>query len=176
PMPGCKAIMLDERGGICPRGQIGELHLRTPYASLGYYRRPESTGEVFIANPLSPDSGERIYKTGDLARQRPDGLFEILGRKDDQLKIRGVRVEPGEVENQLLGGAGVEQAAVLGGAGPDGEVEPHAHLEADEEIDIDALRRQLSDRLPPTLIPSRYHQHEQLPLTATGKIDRKALQ
>ncbi|HEX7027254.1 MAG TPA: condensation domain-containing protein, partial [Gammaproteobacteria bacterium] len=175
PMPGCKAIILDADGRIRPRGQIGELHLRTPYATHGYYRQPEKTAAVFIVNPLCPDSGERIYKTGDLARQRPDGLFEILGRKDAQLKIRGVRVEPGEVENQLLDYPGVEQAAVLGVAGPDGDVELHAHLEAAGDLDIDAIRLLLSERLPPAFVPNRFHVHAQLPLTATGKIDRKAL-
>ena len=92
---------------------IGEIYIRTPYRSLGYYNQPELTQKAFIPDPFGDDSGEIVYKTGDLARVLEDGNYEFLGRKDQQVKIRGIRVELGEIENLLRGHEGVQDVAVI---------------------------------------------------------------
>lgn len=177
PMPGCVAIILDDRGEICPRGETGELHIRTPYATHGYYRQPEKTTEIFISNPWG-NSEERIYKTGDLAQQRADGRLKLLGRRDQQIKIRGVRVEPGEIENRLQQQPGVALAAVIAVDLGEGELQLQAHLEAEagRRPDVEAIREDLKRNLPPAFMPGRIEVHMRLPRTATGKVDRNALQ
>src|SRR6185295_382152 len=101
PMKGAAALIVDAKGRPCTPGQIGEILLRTPYRSHGYWGRPDLTDEVFVPNPFGKDPGDLVYRTGDLARLLPDGDYEFLGRKDQQVKIRGVRVEIGEIESLL---------------------------------------------------------------------------
>jgi amino acid adenylation domain-containing protein len=98
PMPGAAAIVVTDKGKPCPQGMIGEIYIWTPFRSLGYYNQEEQTKEVFIRNPFSQDEQDMVYKTGDLGRVLKDGNYECLGRRDNQVKIRGVRVELGEVE------------------------------------------------------------------------------
>lgn len=89
PMPGARALIVDEEGRVCPPGVIGKIYIRTPYRSHGYYKQPELTAEVFISNPFSNDPNDIVYRTGDLGRVLDDGNIELLGRKDQQVKIRG---------------------------------------------------------------------------------------
>src|ERR1044071_5135765 len=178
PMKGAKAVVLDKNGKICAPWRIGELYIRTPYRSLGYFKEPELTREVFVQNPFSKDPTDLVYKTGDLARVLDDGNFELLGRRDNQVKIRGVRVEMEEIEAALVGCEGVSQAALVTQEETPGEKRLCAFLvpELGAQITARTLRNALKDRLPEYMIPSAWGLLEKLPLTVTGKVDRQALE
>ncbi|MDH5548123.1 MAG: amino acid adenylation domain-containing protein, partial [Gammaproteobacteria bacterium] len=175
PISDAKTILLDEQGQICPRGQVGELYLRSLYFTLGYYRQPERTAQVFVPNPLTDDPDDLVYRTGDLAIMQDDGTLRFLGRKDHQVKIRGVRVELQEVENALLQHADIHHAAVVR------HVDEHevSYLEAfyvsTIDISSEEIHTFLSELLPASIVPTIFTSLEEMPLTATGKIDRKAL-
>ncbi|HKH44467.1 MAG TPA: amino acid adenylation domain-containing protein, partial [Thermoanaerobaculia bacterium] len=153
-----------------PAGVPGELCLGGAGLARGYLRRPGLTAERFLPSPFTP--GERLYRTGDLARHRPDGTLEILGRIDDQLKVRGVRVEPGEVEAALTEHPAVRETAVA--PGTDGRLVAFV-VATEEPFDAGGLRAFLRARLPEAMIPSGFVPLESLPLTPNGKVDRRAL-
>ena len=140
----------------------------------GYLNRPELTAERFISSPFA--GGDRLYKTGDLARYLPDGNIEFLGRNDFQVKIRGFRIELGEIESCLASHAGIRNAVVVAR-----EDEPGAkslvayYTHADGAVAIEELRTYLSATLPEYMVPAAYVPLETLPLTPNGKADRKAL-
>src|SRR5205085_7092732 len=113
PMNGASAVIVDEGGRACPPGIAGEVYIRTPYRSLGYYRQPELTAQVFVPNPFSNDPEDIVYKTGDLGRVLENGSFELIGRRDHQVKIRGVRIELAEIEAALSACEGVGQAVAV---------------------------------------------------------------
>lgn len=175
PMSGAKAIVIDADGNLCPPGAVGEICIRTPYRSLGYYNRPELTSEVFIQNPYTKDPDDLIYKTGDLGRILEDGDFEFLRRKDRQVKIRGVRVELIEIENALLDHEAVKEAAVVDLDDESGNKYLCAYVVFIGEVRISALRNYLASRLPYYLVPSMFAPIASLPRTITGKVDRRAL-
>jgi amino acid adenylation domain-containing protein len=178
PVAGSTAYVLGSRGELVPPGAPGELCLGGAGLARGYLGRPALTAQRFTPDPFGP-AGSRLYRTGDRARWRPDGCLEFLGRLDDQVKVRGYRVEPGEVEAQLLADPAVRQAAVLArderlvayvvcGTVPSGTV-PSANLAPPE------LRSRLAGTLPPYLVPDAWLMLNELPLTAHGKVDREAL-
>ncbi|MFE9943147.1 non-ribosomal peptide synthase/polyketide synthase [Bacillus velezensis] len=156
-----------------PVGVPGELCIAGDGLARGYLNRPELTAEKFVAHPFEP--GKRMYRTGDLARWLPDGNIEYLGRIDHQVKIRGYRIELGEVEAQLLKIEAVQEAVVTALEDGDGEKQLCAYFSANTELMVSELRIALSQELPGYMIPSYFIQLERLPLTANGKIDRKAL-
>jgi amino acid adenylation domain-containing protein len=159
--------VVDERLVAVPPGQPGELLLGGPMVALGYHGRPELTREKFISRP---GSGERWYRTGDLVRTGADGL-EFLGRIDDQVQLRGVRIEPGEVEALLLAHPGVVEAVCCGYHTSTGNSALGAMVVAASEITGAALRRYLASRLPSAMVPSRIDLLDRMPLTLNGKID-----
>jgi amino acid adenylation domain-containing protein/FkbH-like protein len=167
PLPGAQALVLNESMELCPEG---ELFIRTPYRSLGYAGRPDLTAAAFVPNPFGPDL---LYRTGDRARRLADGQFQLLGRLDQQVKIRGVRVEPGEIEAVLAAVPGVDAAVVLAQAAPGG---PRlvGYLSGDAPDDT-AVLAVLSARLPDYMLPSRLVRVAAMPLSANGKVDRKRL-
>jgi len=175
PMEGARALVVDEKGEICPPGVVGEIYIRTPFRTLGYYNRPELTAEVFIQNPFSEIPGDLVYKTGDLARILEDGNFEFLGRKDSQVKIRGVRVELTEIENLLRGHPAVRNVAVVDREDATGNKFLCAYLVLCEDVEPHALRDYLSQSLPEYMTPASFVRMPALPLNANGKIDRRAL-
>ncbi len=177
PIDGAKAIILSDEGKICDPGVAGEIYIRTPYLTLGYYKRPDLTSQVFVKNPFSPDPNDIIYKTGDLGRALPDGNFELLGRKDHQVKIRGQRVELGEIEAILKQHPGIEEAvAAVKGEDPDDKrLVAYFVSGADESIIVNELRQLIYDCLPEHMAPSAFVKLSEMPLTRTGKIDRNAL-
>jgi amino acid adenylation domain-containing protein len=175
PMPGASAFIVDEEGRACSPGVIGEIYIGTPYRSHGYYNQPELTAEVFIQNPFSDDPDDIVYKTGDLGRMLDDGNFELLGRKDQQVKIRGVRVELEELNNLVCGFAGVKDGAVIDRKDTDGGNFLCAYIVSDGQLDLDALRAYLNECLPSSMVPSAFVMMEKLPRTVSGKIDRRAL-
>jgi amino acid adenylation domain-containing protein len=177
PIQGTKALLLDEEGRVCPPGIVGEIYIRTPYRSLGYYGRPKLTDEVFVQNPFGNNPTDLVHKTGDLGRLREDGNFEVLGRKDSQIKIRGNRVELGEIEAALTEFPEVAQAAVVDREVGEGEKRLAAYLVARQgvEVNLHELRRALKERLPEYMVPTGWGRLETLPLTSNGKTDREAL-
>jgi acyl-coenzyme A synthetase/AMP-(fatty) acid ligase len=167
PMPDTEVLLLDERGREVPAGQTGEIHLSTPHRSLGYFRRPEATAAAFVPDPRRP--GEVLYRTGDHGRLLPDGVLEFLGRKDNQVKIGGVRVELDGVEHVLRQHPDVTEAAVvLAGDRLCAFVEPATGL------DLDAVTAHLRARLPDFAVPALVVPGD-IPRTISGKIDRRSL-
>ena len=180
PIAGSRAQLLDGGFAPAPAGVAAELFLGGAGLARGYLGRPDLTAERFVPDPwsgLQGEPGARLYRTGDLARWLPDGRLDLLGRVDGQVKIRGFRVEPGEVEAALERCAGVRQAAVVVRDSPSGERRLAAAVAplAGRELDPEALRRDLVDRLPPHLVPAELALLEELPLTPNGKLDRAAL-
>ena len=175
PMEGAAAIVMDAKGRPCPPGAVGEIYIRTPFRALGYYNRPEQTREVFVPNPFNDDPEDIVYRTGDFGRVAEDGLFEFLGRRDQQVKVRGVRVELGEVENALRAHPSVRDAAVVDREDLGGHKYLCAYVVAGEGVGAGALRRHLAESLPEYMLPSAFVLMERLPRTFNGKLDRRAL-
>ncbi|MFD4242395.1 amino acid adenylation domain-containing protein [Streptomyces sp. NPDC058525] len=169
PLPGKWVDLLDERGGLVPLGAPGELCIGGAGLARGYLGDAELTSARFVTSRVRP--GERMYRTGDLARRLPDGRLEYLGRADDQLKIRGNRVEPNEVAAVLAEAPGLRNAAVLPTAGP----EPRLVAYVVGETDQAELRRHLAARLPAYMMPAAFIRLPALPVAAGGKLDRRAL-
>ncbi|MFG2987480.1 amino acid adenylation domain-containing protein [Streptomyces sp. NPDC048258] len=175
PVQNARVEILDRGGRPVPRGVVGEICVGGVPVAEGYLGRPEETARRFRPDPRIP--GGRLYRTGDLGRFGPDGLIEFVGRNDDQVKIRGHRVEPGEVESALRAVAGVAQAAVTVVAGPTG-ARLHAHFvpaSGAPGLTPAAVRAALAAVLPAYCVPSRAVAHADFPRTATGKLDRLAL-
>lgn len=177
PIPGAAAITVDEAGAVCPPGIAGEIYIRTPYSSLGYYRQPELTAKVFVPNPFHSDPHDIVYKTGDIGRVLEDGTFMLLGRRDHQVKVRGVRIELEEIEAALNECDGVAAAAVAVREGESGEKSLVAYVTArgGSAIHSGDLRRSLKKRLPDAMIPAAFTVLEQMPLLPNGKVNRKVL-
>jgi len=177
PIANVRAFVVDERMEPVPVGVTGELLLGGVGVARGYVSRPGLTAESFVADPFSGVPGARLYRTGDWARWRSDGVLEFMGRLDDQVKVRGFRVEPGEVEAALTAHPAVGEAVVVGrqdGAGdtrlvgywvPSGPFVPTTS----------ELRSFLKTRLPDFMIPAAFVSLEGLPVGPTGKLDRAAL-
>jgi len=176
PIANTRVYVLDARLEPVPVGVAGELYLAGVALARGYVSAAAQTSERFIADPHG-GPGARMYRTGDLVRWRPDGAVEFLGRVDDQLKIRGVRIEPGEVEAALRRHPGVSQAVVIARQDRDGDPRLVAYIvaESGHDVDLDVLRKRLGERLPDAMVPSVVMPLDALPLTANGKVDRRAL-
>jgi amino acid adenylation domain-containing protein len=173
PVAGTDVLLLSESGAP---GQIrGEIAIRSPYVALGYFGREELTRAAFTG-PVN-GSGARVYRTGDLGRLLPDGSIEFLGRRDSQVKIRGFRIELEEVEAHLERHPGVREAAVIDRAGNGGDAVLAAFVVMREErpLPSETLRRFLADSLPAFMVPAHFQAISRIPMTATGKIDRRAL-
>jgi amino acid adenylation domain-containing protein len=175
PVTDMEVVLLDDDGGEVEAGERGEIAVRSRYLALGYWRRPDLTEAAFLPDPAG--GPERIYRTGDMGRLRPDGCLAYLARKDFQLKVRGHRVDVAEVESALIAVEGVRDAVVTTRERAGGEAELAAYVVPADAIPLDAgrLRRELAHVLPDHLVPTRFVQLEALPLNGSGKIDRKAL-
>jgi amino acid adenylation domain-containing protein len=177
PLPQTQALVLAPDGRRCGLYEPGEIVLRTPFRSLGYVNDPAGQAERFRPNPFGREGGDDLlYHTGDRGRWRADGVLEILGRTDQQVKIRGVRVEPREVEAELARHPEVREAAVRAWTGAAGEVRLVAYLVPRGRPPAAAdLRRGLAARLPEAMIPGAFVLLDRLPLTPNGKVDLAAL-
>ncbi|HEY4214130.1 MAG TPA: amino acid adenylation domain-containing protein [Steroidobacteraceae bacterium] len=161
-----------------PIGVAGEIYIGGVGVGRGYVSRPDLTAERFVADPFSPDMVTRMYRTGDLGRWRPDGSIEYLGRNDHQVKIRGVRIELGEIETHLTRNPRVKEAVVIAREDVRGEKRLVAYVTTDSEADavsLDELRAHSRSALPEYMVPSAFVLLGRLPLTANGKLDRRAL-
>ncbi|WP_433385475.1 amino acid adenylation domain-containing protein [Micromonospora sp. KLBMP9576] len=172
PIANARLYVLDERGEPVPAGVLGELHIGGAGLARGYLNQPAATAARFLPDPFA-GPGQRMYRSGDLARRRADGTIEFVGRADDQVKVRGFRVEPGEVESALRHVPGMREAAVL--LREDTPGDPHLVGYLVGDVTAEAAREQLRRRLPEHLVPTRWVVLERLPLTANGKLDRRAL-
>ncbi len=178
PIANTSLHVVDSRLHPAPIGVPGELLIGGHGVARGYRGRPDLTAERFIPDPWSEDAGARLYRTGDLTRRRGDGEIEFLGRLDHQVKIRGVRVELGEVEAAVAACAGVGQAVVAAQTDSSGLQRLVAYVVAAAGAaapDPAALRREAAARLPEAYVPSLFQVLDRLPLTPNGKVDRRAL-
>jgi amino acid adenylation domain-containing protein len=176
PISNTRIYIAGKEGQQNPIGIFGEICIAGDGLARGYLNNDELTSHRFVSNPYTTEPGARMYKTGDLGRWLPDGDLEFIGRVDDQVKIMGYRIELGEVENVLQKCEEVKQAVVLavedkeGGKRLAGYVVPHRG-----KLDPEVLTEYLSSRLPQYMIPAMWVEMDQFPLTANGKVDRKAL-
>jgi amino acid adenylation domain-containing protein len=176
PIAGAEAYVLDAHGTPVPAGVPGELYIGGTGLAHGYINRPDLTAERFVPHPFRADPGARLYRTGDVVRWRADGLLEFIGRRDGQVKIRGVRVELGEVEAALRADPRVRDAAVVAVETAAGERRLVAYVvPAGPPPRATALRAALLDRLPAAFVPAAFVALDALPLTPNGKLDRNAL-
>ncbi|WP_103341282.1 non-ribosomal peptide synthetase [Amycolatopsis sp. CA-126428] len=174
PLANSSAYVLDDERRPVADGEPGELYVGGDGVALGYLGRPDLTAAAFLDDPFRP--GGRMYRTGDFARRRPDGVLEFLGRRDEQVKVRGFRIEPGEVEAALRAEEGVTGAVVVArDRETPGEKYLVAYVTGDGFLDPAALRTALAARLPAHLVPGHVLELDALPLTPHGKVDRAAL-
>jgi amino acid adenylation domain-containing protein len=175
PMPGAQFMVLDEYLNPCPPQVPGEVYIRTPYRTAGYVQNGEISTALFIPNPFTANADDLIYRTGDLGRLHDGDQLEVLGRTDQQVKIRGVRIEPDDIRENILRYDDVTDAFVL--MRNDNGAEPFlcAYYVASQAINRSDLRRYLNTVLPGYMLPAHLVQLEQFPLSSNGKVDRKAL-
>ena len=175
PLPGTRAYVVDSRLDPVPLGAVGELCLAGSGQARGYAARPELTAERFVPDPFAPEPGRRMYRTGDRVRWTADGRLDYLGRVDHQVKVRGFRIEPGEVEAAILAHPGVRQALVMAREDVPGDRRLVAYLAGEEGIDTAALREALRERLPGYMVPAAFVVLGAFPLNRNDKVDRRAL-
>ena len=178
PIPSARIYLLDEALQPVPEGTPGELYVGGDCLAREYFNQPDQTAERFRPDPFRAVPGARMYRTGDLARSQPDGTLDFLGRADDQVKVRGYRVELGEIEAVLAEHDSVREAVVV----PDqGQAQGNQRLTAvlilqpDAGLNPEALRAHVSGRLPDYMVPAAFDAVDTFPLTPSGKVDRRAL-
>lgn len=174
PVEGVEVLLLDEQGRPVPDGAVGEICVRSEFLAAGYWRAPELSARAFEPDPAG--GARRRYRSGDLGRMRPGGCLEVLGRRDARARIRGHSVELADVEEALLALPSVREAAVAAPCGADGEPRLVAWVvPAAAAPTVSALRRELAERLPAPMVPTRFVLVGGLPLHASRKLDRGAL-
>jgi amino acid adenylation domain-containing protein/non-ribosomal peptide synthase protein (TIGR01720 family) len=177
PLPNTALLILDS-GRLCGIGEIGEIHIKTPYRTLGYLNDPEQTAGAFVDNPLNPGQGDVIYRTGDLGRYLPGRQVECLGRLDNQIKLNGIRIEPAEIESAVRHLPGIADTVVVGHRTAAQQMSLACYYTQQDPaspVTVEALRAHLASCLPAALIPGFFVEMRELPYTVSGKVARKAL-
>jgi len=175
PVLNTRIYIVDERDELAPAGAMGEICVGGEGVGRGYRNEAGKTAEVFIPDRFSGESGSRIYRTGDLGRWRADGNVEYLGRMDDQVKVRGYRVELGEIEAAIEKHPAVKESVVVARGESGGEKILVCYVVMREAAEASHLRHFLTERLPEYMAPSVYVKLEKIPLTSNGKVDKSAL-
>src|ERR1041384_6039931 len=176
PLSNVQSYVLDQHLAPLPFGVAGELYIGGKNVARGYLNRADLTAEKFIPDPFSRSVGARLYATGDVVRYLADGQLEFLGRKDQQVKVRGFRIELGEIETVLREHEGVRDAVLTAFGDTQGETRLTAYVvPADEQASRGELHAFLREKLPEYMVPHLYLFLDKLPLTAHGKVDRRAL-
>ena len=173
PIHNVRVYVVDEHLAPVPLGAPGEIVFSGVCVGRGYINDPERTQRAFMADPHR--AGQRLYRSGDFGRWLPEGKLEYLGRRDFQVKISGFRIEIGEIENTLLRVPGVRQSAVVVTGGPNRSKHLVAFYAGNGPLDVTVMRERLGKSLPKYMIPTAFHWREELPLTGSGKVDRKKL-
>jgi len=177
PIANSTAYVIDRDGLLCPIGVPGELCLGGDGLASGYLGRPELTAAAFVPNPFA--GGAPMYRSGDVARWRPDGVLEFFGRRDHQVKVRGFRIELGEIEHTMLEHLSVREAVVVAGPAPDragaGDRRLRGYYVADPGLPVHELRAHLRRVLPEHMVPSHLVELPAMPLNRSGKVDRGRL-
>src|SRR6478735_5867642 len=182
PIDNCSLFVVDRAGNLLPRDASGELLIGGVCLAQGYAGEPALTAAAFIPDELSGEAGARLYRTGDWVRRAEDGALEFLGRKDSQIKLRGVRIEIGEIESNLMATGLVADCAVtVSGSGENARLVafvvaavPEAGGRTQAQL-ASAIRERLQATLQPSLVPTEWRVRSSIPRTASGKIDRKLL-
>ncbi|MEV4886450.1 amino acid adenylation domain-containing protein [Chitinophaga ginsengisegetis] len=174
-MPGAQFMVLDDTLNVCPEKVRGEVYIRTPYRTAGYLVDTGISNALFIQNPFAVSNNDLIYRTGDIGRLHEDGKLEILGRTDQQIKIRGIRIEPDDLKHNILRYDGITDAVVM--VRSDNGAAPFlcAYYVTGQETDKSDLRKYLSTLLPGYMLPAYLIQLDRFPLSSNGKVDRNAL-
>ncbi|NML37850.1 amino acid adenylation domain-containing protein [Chitinophaga sp. G-6-1-13] len=173
PVSNCRLYVLDKQYQLVPAGCTGEIFIAGTGVGKGYLHQSALTAEKFLPDPFHPD--ELMYRTGDLGRWLPGALLDFIGRKDEQIKIRGYRIEPGEIETALKQCQEVEAAVVVARQAADGMKEIAAFVTGKCLLNFSEIKKQLAGILASHMLPARFIQLEQIPLTPSGKADRKTL-
>ncbi len=169
------AVLILKDNALCRVGEIGEIFIKTPFRSKGYYNAPELNAASFVQNPLNTEEEDIIYKTGDLGRYLPDRSVEFIGRLDGQVKVNGIRIEMNEIESKLFGYDTIERPLIIAHKTPDYDIRLVCYYTEKSPTDIDALRAYLRHYLPVYMIPSFFVRLDEFPFNINGKIDKKAL-
>lgn len=175
PIQNTQVYIVDPHFNLCPIGVVGHLYIGGDGVARGYLNQPKLSAERFIANPFDEQNASRIYHTGDIARWLPDGRIELLGRSDNQVKVNGYRIELEEIENALLQHSSVANAAVIVGTDEEQHKMLQAFIVAKGKLQTNDLRDHLAAQLPHYMIPANFMELDAIPLTANGKINRRAL-
>ncbi len=169
------AVLVVKNKRLCAIGEIGDIYLKTPFRTKGYYRDPELTARSFLPNPLTNDPADIVYRTGDLGRYLPDRSLEFIGRLDNQVKVGGIRIEPGEIERAVLELVALREAVVLAFRTQDQENVLACYFTENEPLEVSRIREHLAAVLPEYMIPGFFIRLPRFPLNINGKIDRRAL-
>lgn len=159
---------------LCGSGEIGQIFIKTPFMSKGYYKNEKLTSEVFVQNPLVKDRVDIMHRTGDFGRYTADGNIDVLGRKDDQVKINGIRVELGEIRRKVAAIYGIDEVEVMAHKNSNAENELVCYYTG-EKYNVDILKEHLKKTLNRAITPAFFVHLEKLPLTINGKVDKKSL-
>ena len=169
------AVIILKNTTLCEIGEIGEICIKTPFRSKGYLNEPELTSQAFVANPLTDDLNDIIYRTGDMGRYLPDRSVEFAGRLDRQVKVNGVRVELSEVDEAVSSCPGIKQALVMPHNRENGETSLICYYTEENPVDVEELRESVSTSLYNAMIPGFFVRLDSFPLGINGKINRRAL-